>query len=280
MRRAGGHLLIVATLAFVASLLAYAMIPHSPPRGSASLDPLSGGPLPGVDIVGLFLRPPNLAMGSLMALAIAALLYHAAYRLQETQRLRTAEAALRDRLGRRLRAGASGPPPPRQILELHRRDDSLAEHAPAIIGLVAGAVWPWLFPKSPLAAFLVAAVSLAGFLAAALRGTRQGKLRQQSNPLGFVAGWATMVTFALFIALLQRKLGAPLTLAATVGLALAALAALSVQLRMGRTIGFSLAVLWGLVALAASTVTVNAALATLAVLAIAVIVFGLVQAAT
>ena len=69
-------------------------------------------------------------------------------------------------------------------------------------------------------------------------------------------------------------------LAATVGLALAALAALSVQLRMGRTIGFSLAVLWGLVALAASTVTVNAALATLAVLAIAVIVFGLVQAAT
>ncbi|WP_223251973.1 hypothetical protein [Paracoccus mutanolyticus] len=263
----------------MASLLAYAMIPRSPPRGSASLDPLSGGPLPGVDIVGLFLRPPNLAMGSLMALAIAALLYHAAYRLQETQRLRTAEAALRDRLGRRLRAGASGPPPPRQILELHRRDDSLAEHAPAIIGLVAGAVWPWLFPKSPLAAFRVER-SAWRFLAAALRGTRQGKLRQQSNPLGFVAGWATMVTFALFIALLQRKLGAPLTLAATVGLALAALAALSVQLRMGRTIGFSLAVLWGLVALAASTVTVNAALATLAVLAIAVIVFGLVQAAT
>lgn len=279
MQRAGGHLLIVTTLAFVASLLAYAVF-AAPPQRMPATDPLSGDPVAGIDLIRLFLQPSNLLTGSLMALSIAALIYHAANRVQETQRLRAAEAALRHRLGRRLRAGDAGPPPPRQILEQHRRDDSLAEHAPVILALAAGAIWPWLFPRFPLWAFLVAALSLAGFLAAALRGIRHGDLTQKSSALGFAAGWAMLVTFALFIALLQRKLGAPLSLAAMVGLGLAALATLSVQLRLGRTIGFSVAVIWGLVAIAATTVTANTALATLAVMAIAVIVFGLVQAAT
>ena len=74
--------------------------------------------------------------------------------------------------------------------------------------------------------------------------------------------WAAMPMATLIVAgiaaaiealLLHRIYKLPHTfhILVTVGLALAALAALSVQLRMGRTIGFSLAVLWGLVALAA-----------------------------
>lgn len=283
MKRAGAYLLIPATLAFIASTLAYALrpVPPQPELSGMSLIPddlLMGGP---VALMQLFLRPRTLAMVLLLGLTWSALSYHAMRRIQEGHRLRAAEVLARHTaLTRRLQPGSLGPPDAGEMVEQHCEDASLAEHGLLIGGLLAGAIWPWLTKSMPLAAFGLAFVMLAGILGAALRGVRQGDQIQKSAPLGFVAGWATLVTFSHFIMLIHARLNAPLVLAASVGIALVAFATVSIQLRLGRNISFSVAVIWGLIGIAAGTVAINAALATMAVLAIAVIVVALVQVTT
>ncbi|SMO37968.1 hypothetical protein [Paracoccus laeviglucosivorans] len=282
MKRAGAYSLIAATLAFVASIAIYALRPI-PGGGLAGLGEPPFSIIdsePPIVLTDLFLRPRSAALMLLMALTMIALAWHALRRFQDVRRLRLAEMALQSRrASRRLPFGA-GPPTPEQVLEWHRHDVSLAEHGLLIGGLVAGAVCPWLIESQPLAAFLAAVLMLAGVLGAALRGVRHGFNVRKSGALGFAAGWVTLVAFAFFITLLQKKLGVPLAIAGAVGLTLASFAAVGAQLRLGRNISYSVAVILGLIGIAAGTVAGNAALATMAVLAIAVIVVALVQVTT
>lgn len=153
------------------------------------------------------------------------------------------------------------------------------------LGLAAGALWPWLADGRPLAAAALALVMMAGLVTAALAGLRQEGFRQEgrsrnSAALSFAAGWATLAAMAMVAALLKRDLGVPALLAACVGLSLAALITVSVQLRLGRSISYSIAVIWGLIAIAAGAMLASVGLATLAVLAIAVIAVALVQVST
>ena len=281
MRRAGASLLILMVLAFIASLTARALRPTAPAAPPMPPeDPLLGTATTVVDVPGLFLRPDSHVLLALTAAVFAALAFHALRRALAVRRLRIAESAIPRSTARRLAAGAAGPLPPGQMVQDHSADDSLLEHAPLILALGLGAVWPWMIERFPLTSFLMAALMLAGFLAAALRGLRQAGHIRKSKALSFVAGWATLVTLEVFIGLLQMRLGVPLVLASTVGMVLVALATVGVQLRLGRSISYSVAVIWGLIGLVVATVTVNVAVATLAVLAIAVIVFGLVQVTT
>ena len=50
--------------------------------------------------------------------------------------------------------------------------------------------------------------------------------------------------------------------------------------KLGRRIGFSVALIWGLIGIAAGTVTTDAAIATVTVLAIAIIAVALVRVTT
>lgn len=282
MKRAGAYLLIAATLAFIASLTLYALRPIAGglPLGlDRPVMSIIDGAAP-IVMTDLFLRPRSLALSMLMAATMAALGWHALRRFQDVQRLRIAEMALQARRSARRNPATSGPPTPDELLEWHSHDVSLTEHGLLIGGLIAGTVCPWLIAHKPEHAFGMAVLMLFGMLGAALRGVRHGFHIRKSAALGFAAGWVTLVAFAFFITLLQKTMGVPLALAGAVGLTLAAFAAVAAQLRLGRNISYSVAVILGLIGIAAGTVTGSAALATMAVLAIAVIVVALVQVTT
>lgn len=282
MKRAGAYLLIAATLAFIASLTIFA------------LRPISGGVPTGLDrpalaiiesaapvvMTDLFLRPRSLALALLMVATMAALGWHALRRYQDVQRLRIAEMSLHARHAARRNPITAGPPTPNELLEWHSHDVSLTEHGLLIGGLIAGTLFPWLIEEKPEHAFGMAVLMLTGLLGAALRGVRYGFHIRKSAALGFAAGWMTLVAFALFITLLQKTMGLPMVIAGIVGLSLAAFAAVAVQLQLGRNISYSAAVILGLIGIAAGTVTGSPALATMAVMAIAVIVVALVQVTT
>lgn len=266
MRQTGTSLLVGAILAFIASLSMHglAVLSATPPElptalqtGSDLIAPLAAETP--IDLVDILLVPGSIVSGTLLLVAGSALAYHALRRWDE-------DAAPHHR-----RSG---------IFTRHRAEGRLVQHAPLILGLLAGAVWPWLETSRPLAALVLAGIMAAGLVLAALAGVRQeGRLRK-STALCFAAGWATLAASAMLVSLLEHGLGVPPLLAACLGLSLAAILTVSVQLRLGRVISYSVAVIWGLIAIIAGAMLGNAGVATLAVLAIAVIAFGLVQVST
>ncbi|MCV2446609.1 hypothetical protein [Paracoccus sp. DMF] len=264
MSRMGAQLLTVAVLAFVASTMAYALMPGRPAAGPPS-------EAPGVDLAWLFLRPRDPGMLALLATVWAALGYHLLRLWLEIRRIARAGWPP---------AQSAGPPVPEDLLRQHDRDMSLLEHLPLILALLVGAVWPWLLAQTPVMAFLLSAVTLAGALAAALRGIRQGAVVKRSSTLGFIAGWALLVCLTVFAGLLEQRLGVPQKLAVGLAMLIGAVAAVSVQLRMPRRTGFSVALIWGLIGIAASTVSTDATIATATVVAIAIIAVALVRATT
>jgi hypothetical protein len=121
---------------------------------------------------------------------------------------------------------------------------------------------------------------LVALLRAALAGLRHDGRGRSSATLAFAAGWATLAGMAMLASVLQYRLGAPPLLAAAISLMLATLLSVNIQLRLGRTISYSIAVIWGLIAIAAGAMLASVGLAAMAVLAIAVIAVALVQAST
>lgn len=207
MKRLGAYLLIAATLAFVVSLTAYALRPISGglPEGlSRPALTVIDGAAP-IVMTDLFLRPRSLALALLMVATIGALGWHAVRRFQDVQRLRIAETVRHAHRAARRDPVTSGPPTPNELLEWHGQDVSLAEHGLLIGGLIAGTLCPWLIADKPEHAFAIAVLMLVGMLGAALRGVRHGFHVRKSGALGFAAGWVTLVAFAFFITLLQRR---------------------------------------------------------------------------
>ncbi|WP_134678394.1 hypothetical protein [Paracoccus ravus] len=251
MRSAGTLILVTATLAFLASTLIYALQPTSSavigPFGTVPLDPALAGQL---DLAEQFLRPRVPAMSALLVLTWLSLSYHAFRRV------------------------AARPE------EIEQDGGSFAEQGFLIVALVLGAFWPWLWSSRPNLSVLLCAGMLAGFLGAALRGMRLGKGFRRSGALSFAAGWATLVTCATLATLMQINLGAPAALAAGLAILVAALSSVFVQLQLGGTISYSLAVIWGMIAVAAGSVATEAAVSTMSVLAIAVIAVALVRVTT
>lgn len=261
-------LLILGVLAFVASTLVYALQPGAgvdPSLGPGPWQAGSQGPPPvPVDLPALFLRPRGLGMGGLLAAVWAALAYHAGRRWSEGRQARAAAA-----LGVK-----QGP------VQNHKRGAGGAEALPLTLGLLAGAAWPWLWPGQPFYAFLLSAAMLSGFLVAAMRDIRVGGHVRRSSSLGFVAGWGLLACLAVLTGVLRDRLGLPQEGAAIAALLIGSVAAVWVQLRLERRIGFSLALIWGLIGVAASTVTTDAAIATMTVIAIAIVAVALVRVMT
>ncbi|QFQ86284.1 hypothetical protein F8A10_01900 [Paracoccus kondratievae] len=257
MSRVGTLLLVLAALVFMASTVFHAMTPAQEgvtlaERGIAlaGLQRLTEQPQQ-MDLPGLFLQPGGPGMAGLMVVTMVALVYHLARCFVL-------------------------PGPWRQA----RRNDGGAVQGPLILGLVLGAIWPWLLPGQPVVALVLAAAMLTAFLAAAMRGVRSGDEVLHSSTLGFIAGWGMLISFAVLAGLLRDELGIPQEIAAVITMLIGSVAAVSVQLRLGRRTGFSLALLWGLICLAGATVTTDAVIATMAVISIAIIAVAMVRVLT
>lgn len=275
----GTQLLTVAVLVFVASTMVFALWPmaSAQPVARTGWDGLADPPA--VDLAALFLHPRDPGMLALLAVVWAALGYHLLRLWLEIRRVARARQAEAIR-GRTLAPQLAGPPVPGDLLQQHRSDYSLAEHGPLTLAMLAGAVWPWLLASHPLTAFALSAVMLAGALAAALRGLRLGAVVNRSSTLGFIAGWALLACLAVFAGLLHQRAGVPQSLAVGIAMLIGAVAAVRVQLEMPRRAGFSVAMIWGLIGVAASSVGSDATIATATVLAIAIIAVALVRVMT
>lgn len=274
MPRPGTIALVLLALAQMASVLGFAL------RGHVTASDRFAMPQQ-VDLLATLLKPQIWLAWGLLGAAMAALGAYAARRLQD---------GLRARRARRADTGPADPPdlPPAAIgpltagsmARLYDDDQTLAEHAPLLIGLSASALWPWLIAPLPLAAQLLALIAVAGVLSALLRGRRRAGRITQSWPLGFFAGWIWLLGSAALARALQDRTGTSGTDSAILAMLTCAGGAFALQLHLGRRIGFSVAVIWGLIAMAAATVFVNAAVALVAMLCIACIALGLVRATT
>ena len=252
-------LLGIATLVFIASSAILALQMARPVLAPLAVETagLLTPQLPDLPITrqvslsDLLLHPHDLGTRGLLLATWAALAYHALRRLYGQ---------------------------PQQPGGMHHRAPA---DAPLVLGLLLGAVWPWLAQDHSLIAFVMALAMLGGFLIAALcRPDGQPPRDRRSSALGFVAGWALLACLSIFASMMQERLGVPQTAAAALAVLIVALAAVSIQLRLGRRIGFSLAVLWGLIGIAAGTVALDASIAMATVLTISIIAVGLVRVTT
>lgn len=169
-------------------------------------------------------------------------------------------------------SGHAAPEPPPQPLPA-----PTAEIVFIAIGLLAAAVWPWIFEARPAAGFLLASLTLTGILAGAMLRGWLGERYRPSSSLGILAGWAVLATCAAFASLLERSLGTSDTLAALVSLLILAVAAANIQLHLGSPFGFSVTVIWGLLGLIVATIGSDATVATAAALSITFVGVALVR---
>ncbi|GEM_PF-5506639 len=154
------------------------------------------------------------------------------------------------------------------------------EVAALIAGLALATVWPWIFPLRPMLGFVLAALMLAMILAAAMIRPSSQKTQPVSMTLGILAGWATLVTCAVFATLLERNLGTSATLSGLVALLICAIAAANIQLHLGSPFSYSVTVMWGLLGMAMASISSDAAVATAAVLAITYVGVAVIRVTT
>ena len=295
MARASIIILSLTTLLFVISAFAFALVAPSgppvlaepaladaqiPPLAYLSPEQLQTG-LGDIDLFFLLLDPSRTATWALLGLACLGLLIYV---------FSLVRGYLQGQLARRsaphlpasrdLLPAVSGPPTADSMARMFRGDDSFSEHGPLIIGLLAGAIWPWLGLSHLAAGFVLALIMAAGVLTSAMSGRRIGGHITQSRAMGFFAGWVTLVACTALAGLLQRLEVMNPSLAAALALICCAVLGVGIQLRIGGQVAYGLAIIWGLIAVAAATLTADAAIATVAALCIAIVAIGLVRVTT
>lgn len=289
MLKSGTIALVLFAFAQLASVAGFALVSQS--QKTVSIAGLSDNPLSlldvGIDPLGqidlmtVLLEPGHWIVWGLLFCAMAGLCVYVARRLQDSlraRRARLADAGRQD--GPDLAPTAAGPLTARSMARLYDGDQTFGEYAPLLIGLAASAVWPWLMERWPLVAQALALVAVIGVLSAVMRGRRSAGQITQSWSLGFFAGWVWLSGCAALARFLQDQTGASATTCTILSILVCAGGTFAIQLHLGRNTGFSVAVIWGLIAIAAATIFVNAVFATVAVLCIAYIALGLVRATT
>lgn len=296
MMRSGVILMVVAVGVFVSSSFIYAISGSGAPRGlpmsksssqlaamtQLSLPGLPALPLapalPGLDLYSPFLRPENPLLWMLLVAVWLALIVHAItvlrLQVQVEHRLPVDIGPLPQ--GR----AEAGPPSPQQLAEWHRLDNLPSEHAPLALALLAGAIWPWIIDTHQAAGFIMAVAMLSLALAAAIRGQRDGGAIRRKQTVGLFAGWATAVTYGAFATLLHNHLGVPVVASIATAMLLCASAGVITQLRLGSVFSYSVAIIWSLVGLALITMSADATIAMVAIVAITAMAIVLVRVAS
>lgn len=174
-----------------------------------------------------------------------------------------------------------------------------ARHAPPqppaiALGLVMAALWPWVTGPAPLPGLVLAAAACAMLVLGIAQQCNLVPDRPEPTapgseiarapgayPLAFVAGWLVMAaTTSLGLVLFDLGLGLGLERAILLGLLVAALAAVWVQLRLPRLVTFSMAAIWAMIGIAAETAGTSINIATACVLGISALAVVVVRTTT
>lgn len=146
---------------------------------------------------------------------------------------------------------------------------------PLLLALLAGAAWPWIIEIFHLAG---AALAMGMMLAAILAALRARGSRRPA--IGFLAGWSTGIAIAVAAGLIAAQLGLPVPEAAALAILPSALIGMVAQSRLGRSISYSVALIWAFCGVAATTMGSNPMLALAAILGIAALTSVLIRAAS
>lgn len=273
-------LLAMSWLAFVASTLACALMSPAPMPVD---DPFRLLNMPGDNAVSrmteTLLSPQNsMALWLLLVACWVALARHLSYVFETRQRIcaarrgmhRTAECLSETQL----------PPSPHRLLRVHRHDLALQEHLPIITALSAGAIWPWLMKSAPLTGLALIGVMLIAALIAVIRGQRDGGRIARRSGAGLFGGWACLTAMLMLAAYAADRFGVALNITQAFAIGMIIVIAMIIQLRVHGSISFSVAIIWGLIGIAAITMPTSPSVATLAVVGIAGITLVLVLEAT
>lgn len=266
MERLGNLIHLIVSAAFVLSGLAFVLSAQDMPQLASldppdaamlSLAPILDTPMPGAAIEGVslpqvFLHPDNLVMWALL-LAIWA-------------------AVMLDALGEWLEVEQTTGPRPRQPIPLSAGP---GVRWPLAAGLALTAAWPWLIDDVPV---LAAAAAVAGAVALYLASVNGAGLRRPT--IGFLAGWSLCLAAVVLASLIGVWLDMSLAQAAILAILPAAGFGIAAQLRLGRRIGFSVAVIWAFCGLALTTMGVSPMTAIAAILGIAAMATVLIRAAS
>lgn len=235
-----------------------------------------------LDLHSLFLRPDNPILWVLLVAVWIALAAHALGVLRRQRLTDRAGAAAQviQPVAPGLAAGEPGPPTPHELAARHRLDNAPSEHAPLALALVLGAIWPWIIHEHQATGFVMALAMLSLALTSAIRGQRDGSMIRRMQSVGMFAGWATAVTYAAFATLLNNHLGIPAVASTVAAMLMCAAAGVLVQLRLGGTFSYSVAIIWSLVGLALATMSSDATIAMVAIIGISAMAIVLVRAAS
>lgn len=193
-----------------------------------------------MNLLGVMAQPTNVILWGLLVAAVAAAILHVLGRLQER----------------------FGPPLPRAIN----------------LGLLCATASPWVVNVIPILGILLA--GLACVLVAYGIDTHPVPERGVGLfPIAFLAGWLLM-TACSSLSLLIYYMGVGLERSILLGLLVAALAAVWLQLKIDRFPSFSLAVIWAMIGLASGTVGYSITIATACVLGISALAVVLVRVTT
>ena len=288
MNRASTILTILAVAIFVASGLLFAMEPLPRYSGMAAngmgygllgLDRIAPEPAP--DLAMAMVRPRMNALWLLSMAVWAGLALHAARLASQQWRHEAAHAACHTTpAGGAWPLSFAGPPTAGQMIAAHGRDHAPVELAPLTAALIAGALWPWVWVRHPVAGFLLAVAMLIAALGAVIRGQREGTRIRSSTAVGLFAGWATAATYAGFASLMASHLGLPTDVAGLSAMLLCAGTGVFVQWQVTDSPSYSIGLIWALVGLTAVTMAVEPAIAIGAVIAISGMAVAVVRAAT
>lgn len=147
----------------------------------------------------------------------------------------------------------------------------------ASVGLVLAGIWPWLgdglSALGPPVAILASVGTISGLVLA-----RFGTEWRAPFAAAFIAGWLLIVGALAAGTYLQPLLGTERAMLAA--LLATALIGTRVQLQIGGTIGFSLALIWAMIGISAATLGSSITIATACVLGISALAVALVRVTT
>lgn len=147
----------------------------------------------------------------------------------------------------------------------------------ASVGLVLAGIWPWLDGGLPALGPPVAILASAGTIWGVMLA-RFGTEWRTPFAAAFIAGWLLIVGALAAGSYLQPMLGTERAMLAA--LLATALIGTRVQLQIGGTIGFSLALVWAMIGISAATLGSSITIATACVLGISALAVALVRVTT
>lgn len=147
-----------------------------------------------------------------------------------------------------------------------------------LLGLAAGAVWPWISTASPALGMTLALGAPVGVVAGLL--TDPEPTEPVDWPLGLIAGWLTVGATGAAVALARLHLNLQSELAALCGLLALSLIGAQVQLWLGNNVTYAVAIIWAMLGVAVASLGLSTTLSTACVLGIATMAVVLVRVTT